>query len=170
MSFSCESCGYQNNELQSGAAVNTEGVKITLKVTSPADLNRRLVKSDYTSIKIEELDFEIPPKSQKGEVTTVEGVIQRSILGLEQDQVVRRIQHPEVAAQIDAFIVKLKDLIDFKAPFTIIFNDISGNTFIENPQAPQSDSNSNIKFFKRSKDEEHELGVFTREEVEIRFL
>lgn len=161
----CESCGYQNNEIQSGAAVNTEGVKITLKVTSPADLNRRLVKSDYTSINIEELDFEIPPKSQKGEVTTVEGVIQRSIRGLEQDQVVRRIQHPEVANQIDEFIQKLRDLIEFKAPFTVTFNDISGNSFIENPQAPHSDPNCSTKFFKRSKDQDHELGVFTREEV-----
>lgn len=66
MSFSCNDCGFTNNEIQSGAPVNPEGVKITLKVQNEADLNRQLVKSDYASIKIVEIDFEIPAKSQKG--------------------------------------------------------------------------------------------------------
>ena len=66
MSFSCDGCGYKNNEIQSGAAINPEGVRITLKVETQSDLNRQLVKSDHTSIKIVELEFEIPAKSQKG--------------------------------------------------------------------------------------------------------
>lgn len=66
MSFSCDRCGYQNNEIQSGAPVSEKGVKITLIVKSERDLNRQVVKSDYTSIKIVEMDFEIPAKSQKG--------------------------------------------------------------------------------------------------------
>lgn len=66
MSFSCDHCGYQNNEIQSGAPVSDKGVKITLNVQSDRDLNRQVVKSDYTSIKIVEMDFEIPAKSQKG--------------------------------------------------------------------------------------------------------
>lgn len=37
-----------------------------LKVNQDVDLNRKVVKSDYTSVKIVELDFEIPAKSQKG--------------------------------------------------------------------------------------------------------
>lgn len=66
MSFSCENCGFANNEIQSGGPINPEGVKITLCVETHADLNRQLVKSDYTNIKIVELDFEIPAQSQKG--------------------------------------------------------------------------------------------------------
>ncbi|RZB38653.1 zinc finger protein ZPR1, partial [Asbolus verrucosus] len=165
MSFSCDTCGYQNNEIQSGASVNLEGVRITLRVETQADLNRQLVKSDYTSIKIVELDFEIPAKSQKGEVTTVEGVINRSIAGLEQDQDLRKIQHPEAAAQIEEFIQKLQNLKEIKSPFTLILEDISGNSFIENPQAPQKDPSCTSHWFKRSKEQDHELGVFTREEV-----
>lgn len=66
MSFSCEHCGYENNEIQSGGPVSEKAVQITLCVETLPDLNRQVVKSDYTSIKIPELDFEIPSKSQKG--------------------------------------------------------------------------------------------------------
>lgn len=66
MSFSCEFCGCQNNEIQSGAPVSEKGVRIMLNVQSETDLNRQVVKSDYSSIKIEEIEFEIPAKSQKG--------------------------------------------------------------------------------------------------------
>lgn len=71
MSFSCDHCGYQNNEIQSGAAVSDKGVRITLNVKSETDLNRQLVKSDYTSVKIVEIDFEIPAKSQKGGINFI---------------------------------------------------------------------------------------------------
>jgi len=43
-----------------------KGVRITLTVKSERDLNRQVVKSDHTSVKIVELDFEIPAQSQRG--------------------------------------------------------------------------------------------------------
>ncbi|KAK9886244.1 hypothetical protein WA026_015758 [Henosepilachna vigintioctopunctata] len=165
MSFSCDKCGYENNEIQSGAVIADKGVKLTLRVMSIKDLNRQVVKSDYTSVKVVELDFEIPAQSQKGEVTTIEGIIDRSVTGLEQDQIVRRISHPEDAIKIDEFIGKLKELKEVKTPFTMILEDISGNSFIENPNIPQIDKNCQIEHFKRSKDQDHQLGVFTHKEV-----
>lgn len=66
MSFTCDQCGYQNNEIQSSAPVSDRGVRIVLDVKTERDLNRQVVKSDYTSIKLVEIDFEIPSKSQKG--------------------------------------------------------------------------------------------------------
>lgn len=66
MSFKCEHCGYQNNEIQSGGRIEEKGIRINLHVQTMDDLNRVLVKSDFTSIKIPELDFEIPANSQKG--------------------------------------------------------------------------------------------------------
>ncbi|XP_056632608.1 zinc finger protein ZPR1 [Diorhabda sublineata] len=165
MSFTCEHCGYQNNEIQSGAPVADKGVRISLNVMTKKDLNRQVVKSDYTSVKIAELDFEIPSKSQKGEVTTVEGIIDRSITGLEQDQPLRRIQFPETAAQIDDFINKLKSLKEVETPFVLILEDISGNSFIENPNAPRVDSSCTTSYFTRSKEQNHELGIFTQDEI-----
>lgn len=121
-SFNCDECGFQNNEIQSGGATAEKGIRYKLSVEKTEDLNRKVVKSDYTSVKIEELEFEIPSQSQKGEVTTIEGIIDRSIRGLEQDQPVRRIDHPEAAQQIDDFIKKLQEVKDLSMSFTIVSN------------------------------------------------
>lgn len=81
-SFSCEHCNFSNNEIQSANAIQDLGCTYTLKVDPKKDLNRQIVKTDATVIKIPELDFEIPPKSQKGSLTTIEGVITRAADGL----------------------------------------------------------------------------------------
>ncbi|XP_034238970.1 zinc finger protein ZPR1 [Thrips palmi] len=165
MSFSCDHCGFSNNEIQPGGQIQEKGVRITLKVSSVADLNRQLVKSDSTSVYIPEVLLEIPAFSQKGEVTTLEGVIDRSIQGLEQDQEARRKDHPEAAAQIDEFLVKLKKLKDVESPFTVTFEDISGNTFVQNPNAPHVDPSVQTTHFFRSKEQDHSLGIFSESEV-----
>nr|CAD7267145.1 unnamed protein product [Timema shepardi] len=68
ISFSCEKCGYQNNEIQRGGQTEEKGVRVVLHVQTTEDLNRQVVKSDYTSVRIPELDFEIQSQSQKGAV------------------------------------------------------------------------------------------------------
>lgn len=165
MSFHCDHCGYENNEIQPAGEIEPSGCKITLQIKCVNDLNRRVVKSDRTSVRFIELDFEIPANSQKGEVTTIEGIINRSIAGLEQDQPVRRIEHPEVASQIDAFIGKLQSLKTVETPFTVVFEDISGNCRIENPNAPNSDPLCTITHFNRTQEQNHELGMFTQTEL-----
>lgn len=50
----------------------------------------------------------------------MEGVIDRAIAGLEQDQEVRRKEHPDTAKKIDEFIEKLSDLKNLKAPFKLV--------------------------------------------------
>ncbi|CAH0730833.1 unnamed protein product, partial [Brenthis ino] len=164
MSFSCEECGFENNEIQPGGAYAEMGVRWKLRVEESIDLNRQVVKSDYTAVRIPELDFEIPAQSQKGEVTTVEGLIQRAVSGLTQDQDARRAQHPEDAAQIDAFVSKLQELRDRK-PWVLELEDISGNCFIENPEAPRKDPRCERTEFKRSKEQNHTLGIYMQEEV-----
>lgn len=165
MSFSCDECGYENNEIQPGGAIAEMGVRWKLRVSTHDDLNRQVIKSDHTSVRIPELDFEISANSQKGEVTTVEGIITRAIAGLIQDQEKRREQHPEVAEQIDAFVEKLEKLRNLDTPWTLHLDDISGNCFIENPAAPKADPRCERIDFKRNKQENHELGIFMPEEV-----
>lgn len=62
------------------------------------------------------------------EVTTVEGVIDRVVTGLQQDQPERRIDHPEDAARLDEYMMKLIKLknVEENGPFTLIIDDISG--------------------------------------------
>ncbi|KAF1632346.1 UNVERIFIED_CONTAM: hypothetical protein FQV16_0001056, partial [Eudyptes robustus] len=133
MSFACDHCGYRNNELQSGEPVQEFGTEIVLHVKEQEDLNRTVVKSEYASVEVPELELEIPFKSQPGEVTTVEGILRRVQEGVSQDQEVRRQQDPEAAKKIDDFVAKLEEYIALKKPWTLKLNDPSGNCYIQNP-------------------------------------
>ncbi|KAG7200099.1 hypothetical protein KM043_000545 [Ampulex compressa] len=164
MSFDCEHCGYQNNEIQSGGKIAEKGIKISVKVVSPCDLNRQVVKSDYTSVKIPHIDFEIPSQSQKGEVTTIEGIIDRSIAGLEQDQPRRREEFPDTAIEIDLFLSKLHALKIVDEPYTVVFEDVSGNCYVENPNLPLKDNGCTIVHFKRTNHQNRVLGIYTENE------
>ncbi|TMW39479.1 hypothetical protein DOY81_015440 [Sarcophaga bullata] len=168
MSFKCEFCGYENNEIQSASEVQVKGIKLELEVKDSTDLNRRVVRSDYTLVKIPEVELEIPAQSQKGEITTVEGIIDRTIRGLNQDQDKRRIEHPDAAASIDAYIGRLNNLKELKTPFTLVLEDISGNSFIENPLAPAKDPNCKISHFKRTKEQDQLLGFYEQNEEALR--
>ncbi|XP_047543047.1 zinc finger protein ZPR1 [Vanessa atalanta] len=167
MSFSCEECGFENNEIQPGGAYAELGVRWKLRVEDPIDLNRQVVKSDYTTVRIPELDFEIPAQSQKGEVTTVEGIISRAMAGLSQDQEVRRQQHPDAASQIDGFVQRMQVLKNGEKPWVLELEDISGNCFIENPEAPKKDPRCERSDFKRSKEQNNTLGIYMPEEASL---
>ena len=54
------------------------------------------------------------------EITTVEGILNRCIAGLEQDQPVRKALDPDSAEKIEAFIQVLIETKSLKKPFTIV--------------------------------------------------
>lgn len=90
MAFECPHCHYRSNELQQAAAVAVGGSIYTCKVSTKADLNRQLVKSDSAVVKFPEADFEIP--AQRGHLTTIEGLLQTVIDDLSSDQPVRKVR------------------------------------------------------------------------------
>ena len=85
-SFSCEHCGFRNNEVQFGGKLGDYGCKYQLTIVDQEGLNRSVVKSEFATIRIPELDFEIPPQTQKGSIKTVEGYLLASIEGIEELQ------------------------------------------------------------------------------------
>lgn len=46
----CDACGYRTNEVKPGGGVESQGTTITVKVSTPEDLNRDILKVIYTSI------------------------------------------------------------------------------------------------------------------------
>ncbi|NXA63152.1 ZPR1 protein, partial [Mohoua ochrocephala] len=158
-SFSCDSCSWSNTEIQSAGRIQEQGVRYVLAVTSRQDMNREVVKTDCASARIPELDFEIPAFSQKGVLTTIEGMIDRAVAGLEQDQPARRATDKEVARKIDEFIGKLRQLKEVNSPFTFIIDDPSGNSFVENPHAPQRDEALVVTRYRRSPQQSAMLGL-----------
>lgn len=158
-SFSCDHCHWSNTEIQSAGEIQEQGVCYTLKIKTKQDLNREVVKADSATTRIPELDFEIPPFTQKGSLSTIEGLLDRAVAGLEQDQPARREADPEVAARIDGFIQKLQELKDVEREFTLVIEDPSGNSFVENPVAPQKDEALTVTRFKRTIEQDKQLGI-----------
>ncbi|XP_006605520.1 zinc finger protein ZPR1 homolog isoform X2 [Glycine soja] len=121
-------------------------------------LNRQVVKAESATIKIPELDFEIPPEAQRGSLSTVEGILMRAADELQALQEERKKVAPETAEAIDQFLVKLRACAKGESAFTFILDDPAGNSFIENPFAPSSDPSLTIKFYERTPEQQASLG------------
>jgi len=157
-SFSCDECSYRDSEVQFGGSIKEKGRRISINVKNGKDMNRQLVKSDWGSVIIPELNFEQPP-SKKGEITTIEGLLQRITSGIEQYQPVRRIQDPDTAAKLDEFVLKVDGLRSLEKEFTLILDDPSGNSYIENIHAPMSDPCMETTNYARTHQQNVELGL-----------
>lgn len=96
------------------------GVEWNLRAEQSADLNRQIIKSDHASISIPELDLEIPSRTQKGEVTTLEGILDRVYNGLDQDQARRKEEHLEDYEKIQKFLELIRECQSLKIPFSIV--------------------------------------------------
>ena len=53
-------------------------------------------------------------------ITTIEGVLKRTIMGLTQDQPVRKHMDPEGAKQIDDYVAKIESLLTLAQPFHVV--------------------------------------------------
>jgi len=140
-SFNCNHCGNKNNEVQFGGSLQDLGVKYTLTCHDMKSLNRSVVKSEFATISIPELDFEIPPQTQKGSIKTVEGFLMSAIDGISELQEQRRKYNPEIAQKIDEFLEKLKVYMEGKKfPFTFVVTDPSGNSYISSESVGGNDN------------------------------
>ncbi|XP_072515181.1 zinc finger protein ZPR1 [Salminus brasiliensis] len=158
-SFTCPHCHWTNTEIQSAGRIQEQGVSYTLNIKCKEDMNREVVKTDSATTRIPELDFEIPAFTQKGSLSTIEGLLDRAVAGLEQEQPIRRATDPDVADKIDQFIQRLKRLKDVEEEFTLIIDDPSGNSFIENPCAPQKDQALSVSHYNRTPEQNASLGI-----------
>ncbi|KAG9348607.1 hypothetical protein JZ751_002345 [Albula glossodonta] len=165
-SFTCSQCNWSNTEIQSAGRIQDQGVTYTLLVRSKDDLNREVVKADSATTRIPELDFEIPAFTQKGSLSTIEGLIERAAAGLEQEQPIRKATAPDVAEKIDEFIEKLKKLKEVEHEFTLVIDDPSGNSFVENPYAPQKDEALSVVHYKRTAQQDAQLGIKADEDAQ----
>lgn len=131
MSFSCENCGFSNNDIQSASTLAPTGVHFQLKAQGTADLTRFLVKSEHATLSIVELGFEIPPSADKATYTNLEGILTRAYEDLELNQPHRLETDPQTAAAVGAIIERLKAMVAGEAfPFTVVLDDPAGNSHI----------------------------------------
>lgn len=119
-SFECPHCDFKNNQLDPAIEIKTQGVRISLNIENKEDLDRYVITTDYTSIQILELDFEIPPMSQRSQVTTVEGIIAKTISNLSDQKNVIQQTHPEMASKMDEVINGLIGIKDLSNPVPMV--------------------------------------------------
>ncbi|OAE33112.1 hypothetical protein AXG93_862s1040 [Marchantia polymorpha subsp. ruderalis] len=163
MAFECPHCSERNNEIQFAGKLAPQGCTYTLNVPTgdKTVLNRQVVKSDSGTIKIPELEFEVPPDAQRGTLSTVEGVLMRAAEELAALQEERRRVDPKMAEALDAFLVKLKECSTGNQAFTFIIDDPSGNSFIENPYAPSRDPLLSTHYYDRTSEQQEQLGFLS---------
>lgn len=170
-SFNCDHCHIVNNTIESANKIQEHGTRIKLEVTDANDLNRELVKSDNATLTIPIVDFEIQAQTQKGILTTVEGVIDRVISNLDSDIKLKKETDPELTEKLKAFVEKLHDLKQFKlGNFEVIVDDPSGDSFIENPNAPKKDPRLIQSYYKRNKVQNEFLNIENDKDLEDEML
>ena len=139
-------------------------------MTDRADLDRQMVKSEHCTVYIPEYQLQIP--AGRGQFTTVEGIIQDTIRDLGHDQPLRKIQHPELAQQLDAVIDKLTVLIDDSQAlpaFTFKLDDPSGNSFLET-RGGLTDPKWSKHDYDRSKEQNEALGLAPEEPKDSQYV
>lgn len=71
-----------------------------------------VVKADTATVRIPELEFEIPSHTQKGRITTIESILMESIEGLEREQPVRKVSSPVLQyrpdTKYDVFVLHMR--------------------------------------------------------------
>lgn len=178
MTLMCEDCGFRNSEVSFGGAIQDKGLHLTWTVRSTDDLNRQVIKSDSCTLVVKELELEIPSQTQRGTISTLEGVLLRAAENLE-------LQQPErlKLGDVDNFhrcrkvIHRLRQYAghavdeeedsddsgesksDSCFPFTVLLDDPAGNSFIENPYAPKPDPNLTQEYYERSPSQDMALGL-----------
>ena len=109
VSFSCPYCGCRNSEVQSAGMIQEKGCVYTVHCTQQRDLDRQMVKSEYATISVPDLQLQIPAK--RGQITTIEGVLSDTLRDLEVDQPVRKHMQPDVYAKIEQVCDRLRDYL-----------------------------------------------------------
>ncbi|TQV98028.1 zinc finger protein zpr1 [Cordyceps javanica] len=129
MSFSCEQCGFQNNEIQPAGTIQPKGTHYELRLTALSDFSRQVIKADSAVVKFIELDLEIP--AGRGQLTNVEGLLTTVLDDLEIGQEARKEQAPEVHTKIAEIISKGRAMLAGESfPFRVYVDDPAGNSFI----------------------------------------
>ena len=157
MAFDCSYCGFKNNEIQSASTVQELAIRMKLTIKNKNELSRQVVKSDRCIVKFVELEVEIQPSS--GNLTNVEGIIQKAIEEMSEKQAERAKHSVELFLKVEYILKRLKESLEVEESFCIEFDDLTGNSYVEGINGQNGDSNLIIENYKRSKEENVELCI-----------
>jgi zinc finger protein len=167
-------------------AITELGVIYTLKVLHRGDLDRQIVRSQACEIVIPEFELTLPA-NERGQLTTIEGLLRNIVADLGADQPLRRIQNEAAYTRIQEIVDGLKEIIGddeedekevesdkpvveklkgdpVKKAITITLDDPSGNSFLE-CVGSMADPKWSLKTYTRTPDQAAGLGLAVQEET-----
>lgn len=150
---------HSNNEISFTGAFGEKGTRTTLTVPAGATdiLSRQLVKAETATATVPELEFEIPAGTQKGCITTVEGLLREAADKLRALQPERKEAHPEAGAAIDVFLGKLDEAAAGGLAFSLVLDDPAGNSGVES--AGPSDPLVKVAHYERTREQAAACGL-----------
>ncbi|KAJ5281604.1 zf-ZPR1-domain-containing protein [Penicillium angulare] len=155
-SFECPHCHFKNNSIKSAGQIQELGSKYVLEVENIDDMQRQVVRSDVAVFKLESLGIEMP---KEGQLTNIEGLVQKMHESLDSEQELRKAQAPEMYDALVPIIQKLKDILDGTGfPFTISLDDITGNSWIA-PSTTDKGNKYKRTEYPRTHEQNEELGL-----------
>ena len=161
-SFECPHCGHRNNEITFAGAFGERGTVHTLRVAEGdrACRDRQVVKSETASVKVPELDFEIPAGTQSGTITTVEGLLTEAAAAMRSQQEARKVADPEGAAALEVFLRKLDAAASGGGAFTLVLDDPAGNAGVES--TGPGDKELSVTHYERTSEQAAAVGLLPR--------
>ena len=158
-SFECPHCGHRNNEITFAGAFGEKGTVHTLRVAKGdrACRDRQVVKSETSSVRVPELDFEIPAGTQSGTITTVEGLLTEAAAAMRSQQEARKLADPEGAAALEVFLEKLDAAASGESGFTLVLDDPAGNAGVES--TGPGDRELSVTHYERTSEQAAAVGL-----------
>jgi len=159
-SFECNECGFKSNEIKCGGAVSAKGRKITLKITTPEDLSRDILKSETASVEIPDCDLELGQGTLGGRFTTIEGFLSQLKGEFESNPFFKGDSaNPASAQHYENLMNSIKAYESGSKGFTLIIDDPMSNSHIQNIYAPDPDPNMIIEDYERTFEQNEDLGL-----------
>ncbi|KAK9472311.1 ZPR1 zinc-finger domain-containing protein [Dipodascopsis tothii] len=130
MSFECPHCHFRSTEIQSAGEIQQRGSVYRFRVENAEDLNRQIVKAESCDASFPSLELDIP--HQRGQLTTVEGLLTEVAEDLRAGQALRRYNEPDAFAKIEEITEAIDEMVAGKRfPFDVRLDDPAGNSWIE---------------------------------------
>ncbi|KAJ3188277.1 nucleolar zinc-finger protein [Gaertneriomyces sp. JEL0708] len=149
----CHTCGKKTETYKSGHRVEDKGERITITVNDKKDFRRRVLKSETCTLKIPSLGLEVPPESLGGKYMPLSNFLAHVLEDV-------KTSSSGMTPQLRQWIKTFRDFMDGKSlPTTLIFEDPTGNTFVQNFSAPDVDSNVSTEYYERDEATNKRFGI-----------
>lgn len=162
LAFTCDKCNFRSVEIKPSGPIEDHGSKITLRVTNDEDLKRDVLKGSFASVELVELGLKAQAGTMGGVFTSLEGLLVKMF-----DQMKSAAGHltgdagdSETKAKVTQMLETMERYTKgFDMPFTIVIDDPTSNSYIQNYYAPDPDPEMKVEQYERTKEQNDELGL-----------